>query len=86
MNGTAGPSGIDATKQLSETFSTYGHPMPECSSYQSDVNLFIDGETIMSQENTTQGEPLAIATYAIGTIPLIFYIPQLSNESIKQVK
>ena len=35
----------------------------------------------MSQEGTTQGDPLTIAVYAISTVPLIH---QLSNETIKQ--
>ena len=50
-------------------------------SYRSDVNLYINGETIMSQEGKTQGDPLAMAMYTISTVPLIH---QLSNESIKQ--
>ena len=39
--------------------------------YRSHSMLFIDGDHILSQEGTTQGDPLAMAMYAIGTLPLI---------------
>ena len=39
--------------------------------YRIPSSLFIDGDFIMSKEGVTQGDPMAMAFYAIATIPLI---------------
>ena len=50
--------------------------------YREDIQLFIDGDTLFSQEGTTQGDPLAMVMYAIAVTPLIH---QLEDSTIKQV-
>ena len=50
--------------------------------YREDIKLFVDGETLLSQEGTTQGDSLAMAMYAIAITALIH---RLENEEIEQV-
>ena len=39
--------------------------------YRSDAELFVGGETLHSAEGTTQGDPLSMAIYALGTLPRV---------------
>ncbi len=52
--------------------------------YREDINLYIDGETLLSQEGTTQSQrdPLAMAMYAVAVNPLV---NNLKQDTMKQV-
>ena len=50
--------------------------------YQDDVQLFIDEDTLLSQEGTTQEDSLAMAMYAVTITP---FIRSLEDDEIKQV-
>ena len=49
--------------------------------YRSPASLFVSGDTILSEEGTTQGDPLAMPMYAIAMIPLICRL----NNDVTQV-
>ena len=49
--------------------------------YRSPASLYVSGDTLLSEEGTTQGDPLAMPMYAIAMIPLI----RCLTESITQV-
>ena len=49
--------------------------------YRDPAHLFVDGNVLLSQEGTTQGDPLAMPMYAIAILPLT----QQVNQSVTQV-
>ena len=51
--------------------------------YREPTELFADGQTILSQEGTTQGDPFAMPFYALATVPLIRHLD--GAEDLKQV-
>ena len=43
--------------------------------YRSASFLFIDGTSLLSQEGTTQGDPLSMPIYAVSVVPVIKILP-----------
>ena len=75
---------VDASNVFNTLNRKVAHVQKRCPSlakvlintYRHDPQLFIGGETLLSREGTTQGDPLALAMYAIATVPLIHHLEQ----------
>ena len=52
--------------------------------YRNATELFVDNSTLLSEEGTTQGDPLAMPMYTMATIPLINYLSNAAAD-LKQV-
>ena len=47
--------------------------------YSTLARLFAGGETLLSEEGTTQGDPLAVSMYTLATLPLVKEMGQCSK-------
>ena len=74
------PSTCWINKLLWKQFTICVHHCLRCLSTY--IHLFIDGETLLSQEGTTQGDSLIMVMYAIALKPLIH---RLNQDSMTQI-
>ena len=52
--------------------------------YRGTAELFLDSQTILSKEGTTQGDPLSMPFYALASVPLIDMLKQLNDSMLSK--
>ena len=78
---------VDASKAFNSLNRQVALPNPSIATilincYRSDIPLYINGETLVSAEGTTLGDPLAIALYALGVLPHIWHSNQFTGHQV----